>query len=94
MNKILIIIPAYNEEANIQKVLDEINISGIKNDKDLFYYIDHAYKSNNTKLKTINQIGKQYMSELDRENLSERNIRIIKKIESVLLNGKLKRLLN
>ena len=39
---------------NTEKVLDEINISGIKNDKDLFYYIDHAYKSNNTKLKTIN----------------------------------------
>ncbi len=38
---------------NIEKVLDEINISGIKNDKDLFCYIDHEYKSNNSKLKTI-----------------------------------------
>ena len=38
---------------NIETILDEIKLAGIKTDKDLFTYIDHEYKSNNSKLKTI-----------------------------------------
>lgn len=38
---------------NIENILDTIKISGIKTDKELFKYIDHAYKTININQKTI-----------------------------------------
>ena len=38
---------------NIESTLDKIKLSGIKDDEDLFNYIDHAYKIDNTKQKII-----------------------------------------